>query len=160
MTDRPDGQQLTCQAPASIRFLTRRTAQHLDSVQQRRCCWPHSATGLEHISLLSSAGDPYNETNWGWFEDQKKVKTGIRLRFGLGGTDDLDGLEENHDPFVEVQCPPSPDAQDQRLPTADAAAPPGIYQLGQRTRTWSRTRPGPSALCDPASKPPQTDCRC
>ena len=41
-------------------------------------------------------------TNWGWFEDQKKVKTGIRLRFGLGGTDDLDGLEENHDPFVEV----------------------------------------------------------
>ena len=32
------------------------------------------------------------------------MKTGIRLRFGLGGTDDLDGLEENHDPFVEVIC--------------------------------------------------------
>ena len=55
------------------------------------------------VSAGCSSGDPYNETNWGWFEDQTKVKTGIRLRFGLGGTDDLDGLEENHDPFVEVR---------------------------------------------------------
>ena len=55
-------------------------------------------------SLLLPAGDPFNETNWGWFEDQKKVRTGIRLRLGLGGTDDADGLEENHDEFVEVSC--------------------------------------------------------
>ena len=32
------------------------------------------------------------------------MKTGIRLRLGLGGTDDRDGLEEDHDPFVEVSC--------------------------------------------------------
>jgi len=50
----------------------------------------------------AAAGDPFNETNWGWFEDQKKVRTGIRLRLGLGDTDDADGLEENHDEFVEV----------------------------------------------------------
>jgi hypothetical protein len=64
-----------------------------------------------------SSGDPYNETNWGWFEDQKKVKTGIRLRFGLGGTDDLDGLEENHDPFVEVRLIDSYRSTDDHMST-------------------------------------------
>ena len=77
-------------------MLTLRDEGRAEGMQQ-----PHVARG-HTVTAAWCSGDPYNETNWGWFEDQKKVKTGIRLRLGIGGTDDLDGLEENHDPFVEV----------------------------------------------------------
>ena len=47
-----------------------------------------------------TAGDP--NSNWAWFENQKKVSANVRVRFGLGAVDDLDGLNEDHDGFVEV----------------------------------------------------------
>lgn len=51
--------------------------------------------------LILPAGDP--NTNWAWFENQKKVETNLRLRFSLGSADDMDGLNENHGAFSETR---------------------------------------------------------
>ncbi len=53
-----------------------------------------------HHACLN-AGDP--NSNWAWFENQKKVAADVRLRFALGSADDTDGLNESSDGFAETR---------------------------------------------------------
>ena len=46
------------------------------------------------INVYQNSGDP--NTNWAWFEQQKKAKANLRFRLSLGSPDDKDGLDENH----------------------------------------------------------------
>jgi hypothetical protein len=62
----------------------------------------------------SLAGD--ENTNWAWYEKQKKIETNMRLRFSLGAVDDLDGLNENHDAFTETRSAACHDPHDGSLP--------------------------------------------
>lgn len=50
-------------------------------------------------AISSLTGDP--NSNWAWFENQKKVAANVRLRFSLGSADDTDGLEESSSGFTE-----------------------------------------------------------
>jgi len=51
------------------------------------------------VSVFQNSGG--EDTNWSWFEKQKKVKGDFRFRIGLGCTDDRDGLSEDHGGFLE-----------------------------------------------------------
>lgn len=51
------------------------------------------------VSVYQNSGDP--NTNWAWFEQQKKAKANFRFRISGGAADDNDGLAQNFnsDPF-------------------------------------------------------------
>lgn len=53
------------------------------------------------LCTTSPAGDP--NTNWAWFENQKKIEANLRLRFSFGAADDLDGLNEHHGAYSETR---------------------------------------------------------
>lgn len=63
----------------------------------------HLPTGMA-INVYQNSGDP--NTNWSWFEQQKKAKANLRFRLSLGSPDDKDGLDEHHGGALSAICVP------------------------------------------------------
>lgn len=77
------------------------------------------------ISVYQNSGDP--NTNWAWFEEQKKVKANFRLRLSSGEVDNHDDLLESHDSVFGL--------------THMGAGPPVIekgYKIGISSDFWNR----------------------
>lgn len=51
------------------------------------------------VSVYQNSGDP--NSNWAWFEQQKKVKANFRFQLSSGAADDNDGLAQNFSSVME-----------------------------------------------------------
>lgn len=51
------------------------------------------------LSVFQNSGDP--NTNWAWFEEQKKAKANFRFRLSSGAADDNEGLAQNHSSVMD-----------------------------------------------------------